>query len=70
MRMARFDPDRDRRRVRLHPGPRGGEVLDRVPLPLSGFACALGGEDGMTPSARVTWQMAESFELDLAHHCR
>ncbi|MGH3461274.1 MAG: SMP-30/gluconolactonase/LRE family protein [Kribbellaceae bacterium] len=44
----------------------GGEVLDRVPLPLSGFACALGGEDGMTLFMLVAdWQMAESFEDNL-----
>jgi sugar lactone lactonase YvrE len=44
----------------------GGEVLDRVPLPLAGFACALGGEDGTTLFMLVAdWHMAESFEDNL-----
>ena len=49
----------------------GGEVLDRVPLPLSGFACALGGEDGMTLSGSRTGDGGVvRGQPDPAHHGR
>jgi sugar lactone lactonase YvrE len=40
----------------------GGEVLDRIPLDQSGFACALGGPDGRTLfMLTADWHMAEDF---------
>jgi sugar lactone lactonase YvrE len=40
----------------------GGEVLDRIPLELSGFACALGGPDGRTLfMLSADWHMNEDF---------
>jgi len=40
----------------------GGEVLDRIPLDQSGFACALGGPDGRTLfMLTADWHMEEDF---------
>jgi sugar lactone lactonase YvrE len=40
----------------------GGEVLDRIPLDQSGFACALGGPDGRTLfMLTADWHMDEDF---------
>jgi sugar lactone lactonase YvrE len=40
----------------------GGEVLDRIPLDQSGFACALGGVDGRTLfMLTADWHMDEDF---------
>jgi sugar lactone lactonase YvrE len=40
----------------------GGEVLDRIPLDQSGFACALGGADGRTLfMLTADWHMDEDF---------
>ena len=40
----------------------GGEVLDRIPLDQSGFACALGGDDGRTLfMLTADWHMNEDF---------
>ena len=40
----------------------GGEVLDRIPLEHSGFACALGGDDGRTLfMLTADWHMDEDF---------
>jgi sugar lactone lactonase YvrE len=40
----------------------GGEVLDRIPLDQSGFACALGGSDGRTLfMLTADWHMDEDF---------
>jgi sugar lactone lactonase YvrE len=40
----------------------GGEVLDRIPLDQSGFACALGGNDGRTLfMLTADWHMDEDF---------
>ena len=44
----------------------GGEVLDRIPLEHSGFACALGGDDGRTLfMLTADWHMDEDFEDNL-----
>ena len=40
----------------------GGEVLDRIPLDQSGFACALGGPEGRTLfMLTADWHMDEDF---------
>jgi sugar lactone lactonase YvrE len=40
----------------------GGEVLDRIPLDQSGFACALGGPEGRTLfMLTADWHMNEDF---------
>jgi sugar lactone lactonase YvrE len=40
----------------------GGEVLDRIPLDQSGFACALGGSEGRTLfMLTADWHMNEDF---------
>jgi len=40
----------------------GGEVLDRIRLDQSGFACALGGADGRTLfMLTADWHMDEDF---------
>jgi sugar lactone lactonase YvrE len=40
----------------------GGEVLDRIPLDQSGFACALGGPEGRTLfMLTADWHMDEEF---------
>jgi sugar lactone lactonase YvrE len=40
----------------------GGEVLERIPLEYSGFACALGGADGRTLfMLTADWHMDEDF---------
>jgi sugar lactone lactonase YvrE len=40
----------------------GGQVLDRIPLEHSGFACALGGDDGRTLfMLTADWHMDEDF---------
>ncbi len=40
----------------------GGEMLDRIPLEHSGFACALGGDDGRTLfMLTADWHMDEDF---------
>jgi sugar lactone lactonase YvrE len=40
----------------------GGEVLERIPLEHSGFACALGGDDGRTLfMLTADWHMDEDF---------
>ena len=40
----------------------GGQVLDRIPLDQSGFACALGGTDGRTLfMLTADWHMDEDF---------
>ncbi len=40
----------------------GGQVLDRIPLDQSGFACALGGADGQTLFILTAdWHMDEDF---------
>jgi sugar lactone lactonase YvrE len=45
----------------------GGEVLDRIPLDQSGFACALGGPDGRTLfMLTADWHMGEDF-MDNLH---
>jgi sugar lactone lactonase YvrE len=45
----------------------GGEVLDRIPLDQSGFACALGGPDGRTIfMLTADWHMGEDF-MDNLH---
>jgi sugar lactone lactonase YvrE len=45
----------------------GGEVLDRIPLDQSGFACALGGPDGRTLfMLTADWHMSEDF-MDNLH---
>jgi len=45
----------------------GGEVLDRIPLDQSGFACALGGPDGRTLfMLTADWHRGENF-MDNLH---
>ena len=45
----------------------GGEVLDRIPLDQSGFACALGGSEGRTLfMLTADWHMGEDF-MDNLH---
>jgi sugar lactone lactonase YvrE len=45
----------------------GGQVLDRIPLDQSGFACALGGADGRTLfMLTADWHMDEDF-MDNLH---
>ena len=45
----------------------GGEVLDRIPLDQSGFACALGGPDGRRLfMLTADWHMGEDF-MDNLH---
>jgi sugar lactone lactonase YvrE len=45
----------------------GGEVLNRIPLDQSGFACALGGPDGRTLfMLTADWHMGEDF-MDNLH---
>ena len=45
----------------------GGEVLDRIPLDQSGFACALGGSEGQTLfMLTADWHMGEDF-MDNLH---
>jgi sugar lactone lactonase YvrE len=45
----------------------GGEVLDRIPLDQSGFACALGGPDGRTLfMLTADWHMGEGFMDNLS----
>jgi sugar lactone lactonase YvrE len=44
----------------------GGQVLERLPLPLAGFACALGGADGRTLfMLAADWHMGEDFTDNL-----
>jgi sugar lactone lactonase YvrE len=45
----------------------GGEVLDRIPLDQSGFACALGGPEGRTLfMLTADWHMDEDFMDNLS----
>jgi len=45
----------------------GGEVLDRIPLDQSGFACALGGPEGQTLfMLTADWHMGEDFMDNLS----
>jgi sugar lactone lactonase YvrE len=45
----------------------GGEVLERVHLDMSCFACMLGGEDGRTLfMLAADWRMSEGFEENIA----
>jgi sugar lactone lactonase YvrE len=45
----------------------GGEVLERVHLDMSCFACMLGGEDGRTLfMLAADWHMSEGFEENIA----